>query len=171
MYELSTNRRAEDVFIEGYVMGYLESWRASAEPGGPFIENLGHIPELYPPWHTDYFRIREGFRVHFALSVWPDTFPSVPKDILARIAPFVHLSGHESLMPLLDDKQLELLSDWHKELVRKGNTGTPKHRHIPELPLRTIHDVIYVLDEVVGNVAETDDFLIDLMFEDRKSVV
>lgn len=159
MHELTLNRPAADLFIEGYTLGYLESWRRSPESGAPVIENLGFVHELYSPGDNEYFRVRDGFRIHFVLSNWPDALPTLPRDVIVKIAPFVHLSGHEPLMGVLDDKQLELLSDWHKTIVRSW-----QHRG-QELPLRTIQDVLYVLDEVVQGAEEDTGVLLDALYE------
>lgn len=161
MYELTTGKSDTERFIDGYVTGYFESFDTIGdEPGGPVIENLAVAGELYMPWTNEYYYVPNAFRFHFALRVWPDTLPPLPAGVLAKVSPHVQNHSHRTLMSLLDDKQLELLYDWHRTVVAKGG------QQRQQVPLRTLGDLLFVFDDVIVN-AYQDDLLVDSVFENE----
>ena len=161
MYELTTGKSDTERFIDGYVTGYFESFDTIGdEPGGPVIENLAVVGELYIPGSNEYYYVPNAFRFHFALGVWPDTLPPLPAGVLAKIAPHVQNHTHRTLMSLLDDKQLELLYDWHRTVVAKGG------QRRQQVPLRTLGDLLFVYDDVI-TTAYRDEILVDSVYENE----
>lgn len=158
MYEVTTGRTSEALFLYHYALGYFDYFSVLEEATAPVIENIGAVPAPDPPTHPYYEYVSPAFRLYLALTMWPSALPRLPDDILVRIAPFVKAEGHRSLMSLLRDKQLELVYEWQREVVANGG---PRQQ---EVPLRTLHDLLYVFDEVLRNFYTVDE-LIDPLFE------
>ena len=159
MHELTKGRPLPELFLYGHALRYFDYFSViEDEAGAPVIENLAHIGMIFPPEHPNYHFMDEAFKFHFILSYWPDSLPTLPPDILVRLAPFIRSEGHRSLMSLLDDKQLELLSDWQRTIVAKGG---PRRQ---EVPLQTLHDLLYVFDEVARTFHPVEEVL-DWLFE------
>lgn len=161
MYELTTGLSAAERFIDGYVLGYFDYFQTVGdEPGGPVIENVAHVAELYMPGNSDYYYVPNGFRFHLALNVWPEQLPNLPTGILDKIAPYVQNEAYQTLMSLLDDKQLELLYDWHRTIVMRGG------QQRQQVPLQTLNDLLYVFDDVII-AAYRDEIVVDTVFENE----